>query len=238
MTTWFWKRGKLNSPMKMTARHFFAKAALAIGLVMPLATQSQSADNVPVISFQTVPITTAIANLAQMAGFNYIIDPKLFTTADGTMKPEPVLTLRWENYTAADALARVLKENHLVMSSNAFTTVIRITGPNTVASPVDARLLGGDTNGVIPMIVYADVPLNIALTTLINQAHVSAVLDPQVSGDAPPAPPDFKPVMMPTVSIRWHNLTARQAIVELCEVYGLVLVKGAAPDTVEIKLKK
>lgn len=238
MTTWFWKRGKLNSPMKMTAKHFVAKIVFAIFLLIPLATQSQSADNVPVISFQTVPITTAMANLAQMAGLNFIIDPKLFPAADGTVKPEPVLTLRWENYTAADALARVLKENHLVMSTNAFTTVVRITGPNLVASPVDARLLGSDTNGVIPMIAYEDVPLNVALTTLINQVHVNAVLDPQVSGDAPPAPPDFKPVMMPTVSIRWRNLTARQAIVELCEVYGLVLVKGPAPDTVEIKLKK
>jgi hypothetical protein len=224
--------------MKMTARHFLAPAALVLGLIVPLAGRSQSADNVPVINFQTVPITMAMANLAQTAGLNYIIDPKLFVAADGTQKPEPVLTLRWENYTAANALARVLQENHLVMSTNAFTTVVRITGPNTVASPVDAKLLGDDTNGVIPMIGYGDVPLNIALTTLINQAHVKAVLDPQVSGDAPPAPPGFKPVLMPTVSIRWHNLTARQAIVELCEVYGLVLVKGAAPDTVEIKLKK
>lgn len=37
------------------------------------------------------------------------------------------------------------------------------------------------------------------------------------------------------VSASWHNLTAQQALVELCEVYGLVLVKGTAPDTVEIK---
>lgn len=209
--------------MKMPAKDFFATAALALGLLLPLAGRSQSADNVPVINFQTAPITTAIANLAQMAGLNYIIEPKLFTAADGTTKPEPSLTLRWENVTAANALARVLQENHLAMSTNAFTTVARITSPNTVASPVDTALLGNDTNGGVPLIYFSDVPLNTALTTLIQQGHVNAVLDPQVSGDAPPAPPDFKPVMMPTVSIRWHNLTARQAIVELCEVYGLVL---------------
>ena len=81
-----------------------------------------------------------------MAGLNYIIEPKLFTAADGTAKPEPSSTLRWENYTAANALARVLQENHLAMSTNAFTTVARITGPNPAASPVDAKLLGDDTN--------------------------------------------------------------------------------------------
>ena len=226
--------------MKMTSSHFLVKAALAfaLGLVLPFAVQSQSADNVPLINFQTVPITTAIENLARMAGLNYIIDPKLFVAADGTTKPEPVLTLRWENYTAANALARVLKENHLVMTTNAFTTVVRITEAKTIFHPVDAKLLGSDTNGVIPIIKFSDVPLNQALTAMINHAHLPIVLDPQVSGDAPPAPPDYKMVMEPLVSVSWHDLTARQIIVELCEDYDLTLVKGSTPGTVEIKPKK
>jgi hypothetical protein len=226
--------------MKTSSAQFFLNASLAfaLGLVMPLAAQGQSTGNVPEINFQTVPITTAIENLARMADINYIIDPKLFVAADGARKPEPTLTLRWENYTAANALARLLKENHLFMTTNAFTTVVRITDTNAVANPVDAKLLGDDTNGVIPMIGYGDVPLNIALTTLIKQAHVNAILDPQVSGEASPAPPDFKMIMVPTVSIRWHNFTARQAIIELCEDYGLVIVKGSTPDSAIIKLKK
>jgi len=211
---------------------------LVLGLVLPLAAQSQSDDNIPAINFQTVPITTAIQNLAALANLNYIIDPKLFVASDGTMKPEPELTLHWQNYTAANALARVLKENHLVMVTDAFTTVVCITGTNAVDNPVDATLLGNDTNGIIPMTFFSDVPLNTALTTLIGQARVNAVLDPQVSGEALPAPPDFKMIRTPTVSVRWHNLTARQALIEICEVYGLVVVKGSVPGNVVIKYRK
>jgi hypothetical protein len=73
---------------------------------------------------------------------------------------------------------------------------------------------------------------------MINHAHLPIVLDPQVSGDAPPAPPDYKMVMEPLVSVSWHDLTARQVIVELCEDYDLTLAKGSSPDMVEIKPKK
>jgi hypothetical protein len=224
--------------MKKTSSHFLARAMLVLGLVLPLAAQGQSDDNVPLISFQTVPITTAIENLARMAGINYFIDPKLFTAADGTTKPEPVLTLRWEHYTAANALARMLKENHLFMVTNDFTTVVLITAAKTISHTVDAKLLGSDTNGVIPIIKFSDVPLKQALTAMINHAHLPIVLDPRVTGEAPPEPPDFKMVMVPMVSARWHDLTARQVIVELCEDYDLALVKGSAPDTLVIKPKK
>ncbi len=223
--------------MKTNSKYFLAMAGLALGLILTTSAHGQSA-GIQAINFQTVPISTVIESLSRLAGINYIIDPKLFVAADGRFKPEPVLTLNWQNYSAADALARILKENQLVMSTNAFTTVVRITGTNAVANPVDAKLLGDDTNGVIPMFSFVDVPLNIALTTLIDTAHVNAVLDPQVSGDAPPRPPDFKMTMMPTVSLRWHDLTARQAMVEICEVYGLILVQGTAPGSVVIKYRK
>ena len=232
--------------MKITFSLFALSFALGLGLVVPWVAQGQANTNVPDptltvphIAFHDVPITIAIENLAPLAELNnYIIDPKLFVAADGTKKPEPILNLYWQNYAAVTALARVLKENHLVMVTNAFTTVVCITSTNAVPNPIDAKLLGDDTNGVIPRIVYDDVPLNIALTTLISQGHVNAVLDPQVSGEASPAPPDFKMTMMPDVSVRWHNLTARQAIVEICEVYRLVIVKGSSPNSVVIKYKK
>lgn len=219
----------------MTANPFFVIVTLALGLVLPLVAQDQAGTTVPGITFHDVPITIAIDNLARLAGLNYIIDPKLFVAADGTKKAEPILNLHWQNYAAVTALARVLKENQLVMVTNAFTTVVCITGTNAAANPIDAKLLGDDTNGVLSRIRFDDVPLNTALTTLISQGQVKAVLDPHVAGDAPPAPPDFKLTRMPEVSVGWHNLTARQGIVEICEVYGLVIVKGSAPDSVVIK---
>ena len=127
----------------------------------------------------------AIQSSFGQAGINYFIDPKLFTAADGTTKPEPVLTLHWEHYTAANALARVLKENHLFMVTNDFTTVVLITAAKTISHTVDAKLLGSDTNGVIPIIKFSYVPLDQALTAMINHAHLPIVLDPRVTGEQP-----------------------------------------------------
>jgi len=226
--------------MNKTFRSFLVKTALALAIIplLPFVARSQSADNVPVIDFQDVPITTAIENLARMADLNYIIDPKLFMAADGTLKPEPTLTLRWENHTAADALARVLKENHLCMTTNNFTTVVRIAGAKTTSPTVDAKLPGSDTNGVIPMIKFSDVPLGLALKSLINQAHLAIVLDPGVFGEESPQPPGYKRVRAPMVSVSWHHLTAQQAIVELCENYELSLVKDEMTGVLVIQSKK
>jgi hypothetical protein len=224
--------------MKTFALRFLAPAALMLSLCLPWAVRGQSADNIPVIQFRTVPITMAIENLAHLAGVNYLVDPKLFLAADGTRQPEPSLTIHWENLTAASALARVLKENHLFAVTNDFTRVVFISGKPTVTRTVDAKLLGGDTNGVISTIKFMDVPLGEALKSMINNAHMSVQLDPHVTGEAPPEPPDFKLELSPTVSVSWHDLTARQALVELCNDYGLTIVKGAAPDTLEIKPRK
>ena len=161
--TRFGKGGRLKPPMKMTAKHFFVIAALALGLVLPLAAQNQSDENVPSINFQTVPITMAIQNLAQQANINFIIDPKLFAAADGTMKPEPTLTRHWQNCTAANALARVLNENHLLMVTKRSPRLFASPAQTPLPARWTPELLGNDTNGVIPMIRFEDVPLDIAL---------------------------------------------------------------------------
>lgn len=228
--------------MKTISRKPLAKAtfALVLFIALPLVAQERFINHapIPLISFSNVPVTIAIANLSCNAGINYSLDPKLFSLVDGSTKPEPVLTIKWENISVESALARVLKEHDLIMTTNSFTTVVRITGTNYVARPIDVTLIGADTNGTIPLLSFMDVPLNEALTMLVDQAHIKAVLDPHVSGDALPEPPDFKMTMMPTVSFRWEHLTARQALVEICELYDLLIIKGSKPDTVLIKPRK
>jgi hypothetical protein len=216
--------------MKVNRVSFWVKAMFSVAAFLNGALGSNGES----INFHSVPITTAIQNLAQLAQVNYIIDPKLFLNADGSSKPEPSLTMEWQ-CAAAEALARVVKENNLVMTTNAFTTVVRITGTNCVANPVDTKLLGSDTNGVIPLIYFADVPLDQALKSIINQGHLAIVLDSHMSGEASLTAPDFKMAMMPMVSLRWHDLTARQVLVELCENYDLTIVKGSSPDSLLIK---
>lgn len=69
---------------------------------------------------------------------------------------------------------------------------------------------------VIPLIEMENVPLADAIRQLARQAHLNALLDPRLSE------PPFK---QQTVSIRWRDVTAREALVALLDNYGLVLVE-------------
>jgi hypothetical protein len=218
--------------------------ALLLG-AMPAA-NSQSDDFIPVIQFSQVPLTVAIQSFCRQARLNYLIDPKLFASpapAPGQVVAEPSVTLTWTNLTASAALTRLLKEHNLVAVQDEFTTVTLITGTNRVAKVVAADLLDSEpnpatpmTNGVIPLIYFADVPLDEALKNLIDHAHFNLVLDPTVSGYVDPNDPTIhKFHNPPLVSLRWENLTARQAIVALCENYELVIVKDSTTGGVRIK---
>ena len=67
--------------------------------------------SIPLIQFQDVPLTTAIENLARQANINYLLDPKISygqPEANGQVKAEPTLSIRWENITAEHALIALL----------------------------------------------------------------------------------------------------------------------------------
>jgi hypothetical protein len=66
---------------------------------------------------------------------------------------------------------------------------------------------------IIPLIVMQDVPLTDAITNLARQAKLTYVLDPSVGFRA------GEP--QPTVSVRWQNITAQQALMALLSSYNL-----------------
>ncbi|HVU09207.1 MAG TPA: secretin N-terminal domain-containing protein [Verrucomicrobiae bacterium] len=89
-----------------------------------------SVATIPLIQFQDVPITTAIENLARQAGINYLLDPRIgYGQPDekGQIKPEPTLSIRWENVTAEQALQALLNNYGLQLVENLKTKVGRIT---------------------------------------------------------------------------------------------------------------
>jgi type II secretory pathway component GspD/PulD (secretin) len=91
---------------------------------------SMEAANIPLISFQDVPITTAIENLTRQAGINYLLDPKVGygqPDATGVVKPEPTLSIRWENITAEHALVALLDNYGLQLIKDPKTGISRIT---------------------------------------------------------------------------------------------------------------
>jgi type II secretory pathway component GspD/PulD (secretin) len=101
--------------------------------------------SIPLIQFQDVPITTAIENLARQAGINYLIDPKISygqPDQNGQIKPEPTLSIRWENVTAEQALTALLDNYGLQLVSDPKSRIARITTKDPLAPlPLSTRVI-------------------------------------------------------------------------------------------------
>jgi type II secretory pathway component GspD/PulD (secretin) len=101
------------------------------------ATTTMSTNVLPV-QFQDVPLTTAIENLARLAGINYLLDPQIGygqPDQNGKIKPEPTISVRWENITALQALLAVLDNYGLQLVEDPKTKIARITIQNPSAPP-------------------------------------------------------------------------------------------------------
>src|SRR5271157_6437088 len=75
----------------------------------------------------------------------------------------------------------------------------------------------------IPLIVMEDVPLTDAIRNLARQSGINFLLDPKIGYGQPG--PDGKVIPQPSVSIRWENITADQALEALLNNYGLQKVE-------------
>ncbi len=93
-----------------------------------------------------VPLTDAIKNLARQAGLNYMLDPKInYGTVgpDGHVSnPQPMVTLRWENLTADQALNAVLNNYNLIIIDDPKTKIARITIKDPAApDPLTTKII-------------------------------------------------------------------------------------------------
>lgn len=96
------------------------------------------APTIPLIQFQDVPLTVAIENLARQANINYLLDPKIGygqPDQNGQIKPEPTLSIRWENVTAEQALLALLNNYTLELVRDPKTGIGRITMKDPTAPP-------------------------------------------------------------------------------------------------------
>jgi len=85
---------------------------------------------IPLIVMDEVPLMDAIRNLARQAMINYMVDPKVpygQIGEDGTMTPQPILSIRWENVTAEQALVAVLNNYNLQMELDPKAKIYRVT---------------------------------------------------------------------------------------------------------------
>jgi type II secretory pathway component GspD/PulD (secretin) len=112
---------------------------------------------------------------------------------------------------------------------------------DTTASATGAATTAADTAvasnavPVIPLIVMDEVPLTDAVKNLARQANINYMLDPRIAYGQPG--PDGKIVPQPTVSIRWENITAEQALTALLANHGLQLVDDPKTHIARVTIK-
>ncbi|HTR43161.1 MAG TPA: secretin N-terminal domain-containing protein [Pseudomonadales bacterium] len=107
------------------------------------------------------------------------------------------------------------------------------TNATTAAAPAG-------TNGVmvvnaIPLIEFQDVPLTVAIENLARQAGINYLLDPKIGYGQPDQNGQIK--TEPTLSIRWENVTAEQALLALLNNYDLQLTLDTRTRIGRISIK-
>jgi type II secretory pathway component GspD/PulD (secretin) len=107
--------------------------------------------------------------------------------------------------------------------------------PAAPAAAEHAAAANPDPGAIIPLIVMDDVPLTDAIKNLARQAGLNHILDPKVSFGQPG--PDGKAVPQPSVSIRWENVTAAQALNTLLSTYQLQLVEDPKSKIARVTVK-
>jgi type II secretory pathway component HofQ len=87
----------------------------------------------------------------------------------------------------------------------------------------------------IPRISFSDVPITTAIENLARLANINYMMDPKIGYGLPDVNGQIK--VEPTLSIRWENITAENALLALLDNYGLQLIhdKKTGIDRVTMK---
>ena len=87
-----------------------------------------SAELVPLIAIEDVPLTDAIRHLARQSNLNFQFDPRITTPpADGRSTNQPNVSIRFENVSAQEALLALLDNYNLALVQEPKSKIARIT---------------------------------------------------------------------------------------------------------------
>jgi hypothetical protein len=142
------------------------------------------------------------------------------------------VTGRWENKSAKEMLTLLLQQHKMMIVSNPATSVERIGLTNQIIKPVPASQVGTETNQIVPLIDFDEIPLDTAIKKLAAHANVAVVLDPAILPASPGRTPGGR---IPTVTLRWENLSGKQALAALLDNYGLMMSKDPVTSAIRIQ---
>ena len=107
-----------------------------------------------------------------------------------------------------------------------------VAAPAAADSPAAEPSAAG---GVIPLIQFVEAPITAVIENLARQAGINYILDPKLSYGQPG--PDGKIIPQPSISIRWENLTAQQALSVLLSTYDLLMIEDPRTKIIRIAPK-
>jgi type II secretory pathway component GspD/PulD (secretin) len=107
-----------------------------------------------------------------------------------------------------------------------------VTTTNETASAANPQPSGPSS---IPLIQFQDVPITTAIENLARQAGINYLIDPKIGYGQPDQNGQIK--AEPTLSIRWENVTAEQALMALLDNYGLQLSEDRKTQIARITAK-
>jgi type II secretory pathway component GspD/PulD (secretin) len=125
-------------------------------------------------------------------------------------------------------------------TNDATTTTVQVTSspdtntPATVVTEVSSTPAVPVSAG-IPLIQFSDVPITTAIENLARQAGINYMLDPKIGYGLPDQNGQIK--AEPTLSIRWENITAENALLALLDNYGLQLTRDKSTGIGRITVK-
>jgi hypothetical protein len=186
-----------------------------------------------------VPITSIIDVLSHLSHRNYILAPRIsgmYHNHAGKVVSEPFRTFRWENLTPEQAFKRLCQENGLSAVNLPGTPIDQITNFKAKPATVDTTPLDGSTNTIIPLIEFNQKKLSTALEELAKTVRVQIVIEPKLLAAAPFSTDEDS--LSTLVTMYCEKVTAKQAIVAICENFELDLVKDSTNGPIRIEYKK
>jgi type II secretory pathway component GspD/PulD (secretin) len=134
--------------------------------------------------------------------------------------------------TATPPTAPVVSAPESPSTTTSSVTTSTVTTTNETASaakPQPSELPS------IPLIQFQDVPITTAIENLARQAGINYLIDPKIGYGQPDQNGQIK--AEPTLSIRWENVTAEQALMALLDNYGLQLSEDRKTQIARITAK-
>jgi type II secretory pathway component GspD/PulD (secretin) len=218
--------------------------AIPLGLVLAHLTFAQNANSL----FQPMPgvqTNTAITSSNQTAGVdaattNQVVEAVSNQTASVAVTDPSATPPETTNMTvttvASNTVTTVVSNEVSTTTNEPSPTADTNSTASAVASSGTAPVTpAGGPVATIPLIQFQDVPLTTAIENLARQADINYLLDPKINYGQPDEHGQIIPE--PTLSIRWENVTAEQALLALLDNYGLQMTQDPRTKIGRITIK-